>query len=118
MNDREAFTSAFRQSRKNIPIFSLGAYVLTLLPNWLGIFRLGITSLGAILYALFMLQAIFTTLLSLFSLVTWPLRPHADKLLMQPTWVAAGALLTTFDTVVYAACFYFIGRASSWWGMI
>jgi len=117
MTDRDAVISAFKQSRRNIPFFAALAYLLTFLPHWLGKFGLVITAIGALLYVVFVGQALLTTVLGFVSLASWPFRTEAEKQLMQTRWVALGVLLISFDAIVYAACFYYIGKTSSWWGV-
>lgn len=117
ITDRDAAISAFRQSRKNIPLFAVAAFVLTFVPRWLGTFGLFITGLGALLYVVLFLRASLSTFLGCITLVLGPLRTSQEKQFSQRTWVLVGMLVTTVDAVVYGACFFFIGKASHWWAI-
>ena len=117
ITDRDATTSAFRQSRKNIPFFAVAAFALTFVPHWLGTVGLFVTGLGAFLYVVFFLHASLSTFWGSIALVLGPLRTSHEKQFSQRAWVIVGMLVTTVDAVVFGACFFFIGKASHWWGI-
>lgn len=118
MTDREAFRSALRQSSRNLPFFAGSAYVVSFIPDLLGLVGVIIAGISVLLFIFFMGQALLSTLLGLVSLISWPARSEMDRRSMQPSWVVLSVLLTMVDAAVYAGCIYFVGRSARWWGLL
>ncbi len=114
ITDREAFKAGLRQTSKNIPFFVAGAYIVTFLPDLLGIVGMVIAAVAAVMVTIFAGEALLTVVLGIISLGAWAIFRDTD---LQPGWAILSILLRTLDGTVYAGCFYFIARSASWWGL-
>lgn len=118
MTDHEAFTSAFRQSCRNIPYWIGPSFVVSFLPSLIGVAGSVISAVFVILLFVFTAEALFSVALGLFALATYPFRRPTDRTGFQLRWVTASVLLRGLDSAIYFGAAYYIALSAAWWGLL
>lgn len=119
ITDREAFKAALRQSSRNIPFFVAMVYIVTFLPDLLGIIGVFIEAGAALTMIIFVGKALFSVALGLASVSVWgfyTITKKASRMTLEPGWAVLSMVLRIFDASVYAGCFYFMAQSGGWWG--
>ena len=118
MTDHEAFTAAFRQSRRNIPYWIGATLSIAFLPNLIGVAGSVFAALFVILLCVFAAEALFSVAFGLFMLAAYPFRHPIERADFQVKWVAASVLLRGLDSAIYLGATYYIGLSVAWWGLL
>jgi hypothetical protein len=113
LDDYQAFKVALWQALRNVPFFSVQAFLIAFLPGLLGWFGVIIAGLFVAVLAFFVAQDVLTLAVGLFIIVGYSLSRDSA---IQPRWVAASCVLNTLQALAYTSLGYYVGWFAGWWG--